>query len=112
MSDFTPGQIVYLEHQGDRLYGEIIQVVRQRQMIWLRPLVITIPKDPQSERVDLSDTADLLWPMHRLRAALDVDALPILADLPAKRLSSTAEPGDRRLRTKQLSQFIERAWRG
>lgn len=111
MSDFSPGQIVYLEHQGDRLYGEIIQVVPQRRMIWLRPLFLTTAKGVNANPVPLDGTIDLLWPLDRFRAALDTDTLPLLATLQSKQENTLEDPQAHRQRANQLRQFIERLWR-
>lgn len=110
MSGFSPGQIVYLEHQGDRLYGEIIQVVLQRQMLWLRPLLLVTPAESSSEPISLHGTADLLWPMYGFQAALDADTLPLLAALHAKQYRPELRAFHQE--AAQLRQFIEKAWRG
>lgn len=111
MSSFSAGQIVYLEHQGDRLYGEIIQVVHQRQMLWLRPLLLTLAES-RAEPISLHGTADLLWPMHGFQAALDVETLPLLAALHPKQTQNLQEYRPCHQEAAQLRQFIEKAWRG
>ncbi|PSB11192.1 hypothetical protein C7B62_06475 [Pleurocapsa sp. CCALA 161] len=42
------GQIVCLEHQGSNLYGEVIQLIPDRQLCWFRPLCLVICADVQS----------------------------------------------------------------
>ena len=38
-------QIVCLEHQGNNLYGEVIQLITERQLCWFRPLCLVISAD-------------------------------------------------------------------
>lgn len=38
-------QIVCLEHQGNNLYGEVIQLITERQLCWFRPLCLVISVD-------------------------------------------------------------------
>lgn len=41
-SQFQPRQILCLEHGQSRLYAEVIQVVPDRPVCWLRPLILEI----------------------------------------------------------------------
>ncbi len=36
--NFQAGQIVFLEYGDSRLYAEVIQVVVERNLCWVRPL--------------------------------------------------------------------------
>lgn len=38
-------QIVCLEHKGNNLYGEVIQLIDDRQLCWFRPLCLIISAD-------------------------------------------------------------------
>ena len=82
-----PHQIVYLEHDNCRLYGEAIQVISARQMSWVRPLVLVTVADPGDRSpqidklVDLRFTADLIWPESLFRPALDTEVIGLLMEL-------------------------------
>ncbi|PSB67553.1 hypothetical protein C7B61_05555, partial [filamentous cyanobacterium CCP1] len=45
MADFQPGQILYLEHQRARLYTEVIQVIVERRVCWVRPIALVMIAD-------------------------------------------------------------------
>ena len=52
-SQFQPRQILCLEHGQSRLYAEVIQVVLDRPVCWLRPLILEItPASFTDEGVD------------------------------------------------------------
>ena len=44
-------QIVCLEHQGNNLYGEVIQLITERQLCWFRPLCLVISADSAIDSV-------------------------------------------------------------
>jgi len=101
--NWQPHQIVYLQAERGRLFAEIIQVIPDRQVLWLRPLALEqphpecVPATVETERgvdvqeaahgeahgkiYDLRQGSDLLWPMARVRPALDLDVMPVLAKL-------------------------------
>ena len=39
----TPSQILYLQQDSQRLYVELIQIIRDRKIGWLRPLCLCTP---------------------------------------------------------------------
>lgn len=100
--NWQPHQIVYLQAAQARLFAEIIQVIPDRQMLWLRPLALekalpSLDSPPRAtepfpslhapiqtegaEIYDLRQGSDLLWPMTRVQPALDLDVIPLLARL-------------------------------
>ncbi len=102
MMNWQPHQIVYLQAAQARLFAEIIQVIPDRQMLWLRPLALekslaaldsptraavsfaTLNTPIQAEGAEIYDLrqgSDLLWPMTRVQPALDLDVIPLLARL-------------------------------
>ncbi|NMF84020.1 hypothetical protein [Nodosilinea sp. P-1105] len=100
----VPHQIVFLEWQGTRLYAEVIQVIRDRQVCWVRPLVLAAPQRSPilyaSSWFDASDVSDatrqpvvpdLIWPIHQFRLALDEDVLPFLS-LQGQKFSIPGQP--------------------
>lgn len=114
-----PHQIVFLEWQGTRLYAEVIQVIRDRQVCWVRPLVLAVPEQPPIlyasswfDTSDISDAArqpvipDLIWPIHPFRLALDQDVLPFLS-LQGQKCSISGHPQPADVTPlRQLQQFV------
>ncbi len=133
MTDFRSGQILYLEHQNARLYAEAIQVIEERDMCWVRPIVlVAAPGEPpestpdlpsanseagiqtgQPTLYDLRQGSDLLCPACLFTAALDTDLLPILAALDRLKSSPiddrTASTTGRSLHF-HLQNFIQALW--
>ena len=106
--EFQPNQILYLQHQATRLYAELIQIVPERQLAWVRPLALvelcdrpdwqpadfalqltdlqlnnlqTHELNPRSLLDDLRQGSDLLCPLSLFRMALDVEVVPVLMAL-------------------------------
>lgn len=42
---FKVNQIVYLEHQSKKLYGEVIQLIPNRRLCWFRPKCLVVSAD-------------------------------------------------------------------
>jgi hypothetical protein len=76
--EFQTGQIIYLEHEGDRLYAEAIQVVSPRQLCWARPLAL-VKSDFTLH--DLRQGSDLLLPLSLFFIALDTEVIPVITQL-------------------------------
>jgi hypothetical protein len=86
-ADLAAGQIVRLTHGQTHLYATVIQVLEERSMAWLRPLLLA-----QGETVyplNLADLVgvwapstapipDMVWPIAQLAPALDTEVLPLL----------------------------------
>lgn len=75
---FKPNQIVCLEYYDERLYGEVIQVIEQRQTCWVRPILIV-----QQEFLvrDLRSSSDLILPLGLFRLCFDTEVMPLLTQL-------------------------------
>lgn len=87
-----PAAIVRLSHAQSHLYAEVIQVMAERQMGWLRPLLLAEAEDesgaesPVPVKIhDLRQGADLLWPLDLLEPALDTEVLPLFSQPPPHR---------------------------
>ncbi|MBF2003965.1 hypothetical protein ACF3DV_08775 [Chlorogloeopsis fritschii PCC 9212] len=106
VSDFQPGQIVYLEHGDRRLYAEVIQVVLSRQLCWVRPLLLVACSSEPHITNDLREASDLLWPLNLFHPALDTEVISILSEVLAKE----AKPGIDTIAKQQLNQFIYQVW--
>lgn len=75
--------ILCIEYEDNCLYGELIQVISQRNLYWLRPFVLCSAMWSGSEPTlyDLRQGADLLCPQALCRPAMDIEILPVLIQL-------------------------------
>ena len=115
MASLASGQIAYLEHQTHRLYGEVIQIVSERQLCWMRPLLLADYFDPdQAELVcRFHEVSDLLWPLEQFQPALDVELMPLLAQAGSKQDAPSETSNARSCSSQQhLRGFIDRLWQG
>ena len=107
----SPYQIVYLEHDRCRLYAEEIEVISDRQMSWVRPVVLATILEPgestqKDKLVDLRFTADLIWPESSFQPALDTEVIGLLMQL-----EDLYTPPDNLQNARQeLRCFIDRVW--
>ncbi|MDY7012931.1 MAG: hypothetical protein SVX43_04895 [Cyanobacteriota bacterium] len=108
LPEFKPCQIVCLEYGATCLYAETIQVIPQRQMCWVRPLVLarSLPTTATHEIYDLRHAADLVWPIALFRPALDTEAIPLLEQLNTLGAIGT----DIRAARQQLHAFLQQVW--
>lgn len=119
---FEPTQILCIEHDRTLLYAELIQVIQPRQLCWLRPVLLSeeklegaiavgesdvrIAANEEGELLDLRQSSDLLWPVGLVRAALDVEVIPLLA-----KLGEVSEaPELSRAATLRLQEFVRQVW--
>uniref|UniRef100_B8HWX2 Uncharacterized protein n=1 Tax=Cyanothece sp. (strain PCC 7425 / ATCC 29141) TaxID=395961 RepID=B8HWX2_CYAP4 len=116
-----PAAIVRLSHAQSHLYAEVIQVMAERQMGWLRPLLLAEAEDesgaesPVPVKIhDLRQGADLLWPLDLLEPALDTEVLPLFSQLPPTDLLhlNGGETGGETaaLSRRRLHQFMQQLW--
>lgn len=105
---FQPCQIVCLEDKTARLYAEVIQTIRDRQMCWVRPLLLAdfINSTETDKIYDLREIADLVWPEHLFRPALDTEVIPLVVRLNEPDFAA-ADPAIAR---QQLHAFLHRVW--
>jgi hypothetical protein len=110
IDEFQPSQIVCLEHQNIYLYSEVIQVISDRQLCWVRPLVLAIIRDSlTTEKIlDLRFTSDLLWPINLFRPALDTEVIPLLSELDSPDYRAESIQNARQ----QLNYYIQQFWQG
>lgn len=112
-NNFKSGQIVCLESDRSFLYGEVVQVIVQRQICWVRPLTIAMKTDNDSfnydiadrEIIDLRSASDLLLPLTLFRASYDTEAISLLAKLAAKEQSSNFKEV-----SCHLNSFVREVW--
>ena len=129
ITEFKPGQILYIEHQGVRLYAEVIQVVRDRKLCWVRPLALVTPATGSNLRdcsmqsldnytelepvklLDLRQGVDLVCPQSLFQIALDTEVIPVMAELDSlKPRSNTLGLGENSFAHEQLREFIRHIW--
>ena len=117
VSDFKEQQIVCLEHESTYLYGEVIQVIHQRKLCWVRPLILAIAASNTNyssgfsdleEFFDVRDTSDLLWPIDLFRPALDTEIIPFLSNLESAILDNDSD--NHRKNSQKLHWFIKKVW--
>lgn len=83
---FQPTQIVCLASSSHILYGEVIKIIIEKDLCWVRPLILAkIVKEfsdcssslKDNQVVDLRYTSDLFYPINYFRPALDTEVLPL-----------------------------------
>ena len=109
--NFKSGQIVCLESNQGLLYGEVIQNITQRQICWVRPIVINVTSTDSNvieaprEIIDLRSAADLLLPLSLFRASYDTEVMDLLMDLATKKQAEDSQQVSR-----YLNRFIRQVW--
>jgi hypothetical protein len=110
--EFQPGQIVGLDCQNTCLYAEVIQVVTQRQMCWVRPFMLVEKEQSCEERSfspmvsDLRQSSDLILPLSLFRVALDTEVIPLLMQLNINQDKAPIPT----LAHQRLQAFVRRVW--
>ncbi|MEB3290763.1 MAG: hypothetical protein VKI82_12665 [Leptolyngbya sp.] len=114
---FHPHQIVYLPCDDSRLYTEVIDVLTDRRLAWVRPLVLVtleaaIPLAAsgilglgEGQIGRIPTVPDLLWPLDQFLPALDTDFLALMAILP-NQTDAAADLDCNAI----VSQFTRRLW--
>ncbi len=82
--NFQAGQIVFLEYGDSRLYAEVIQVVVERNLCWVRPLLLVIQESEARQVSDLRSTSDLLWAINLFQPALDTEVIELYTQILVK----------------------------
>jgi hypothetical protein len=111
-SDLRPAQIVYLATDDRRLYGEVIEVIEARQLVWMRPLLLAQfaePNQPDITRATtvyaLQEDSHLLWPWDWFQLALDTEVLSVLPYL-----TPTVSPRLTPKAAQEFRRFIHQVW--
>ncbi len=99
---FKPNQIVCLEYYDKRLYGEVIQVIEQRQTCWVRPLIMV---QKQVMIADLRSSSDLILPLRLFRLCFDAEIIPFLPQLHQSPDTST-----NKFPSFNLNSFVQQVW--
>lgn len=131
----SANQIACLEYNQERLYGEVIQLIPQRQLCWFRPMYLTVlpaiksnapqvaeivvpshpadcsptgfASDEAKQLIDLRSGSDLLWPAILFRPAFDTEVLDFWTQL----REINAESTDKAANHKYLHAFLRQVWR-
>jgi len=108
------GQIVRLTEETTRLYGEVIDHITSRNMLWVRPLLL-IESWPESDFEvqissqqvqDLREESHLLWPTSLFTVVLDLEILPLLGYLYPEKPKIGQNPET----AVSLRRFIRKVW--
>lgn len=77
---FSAHQVVFIEHNGDCLYSELIQTMEDRHTCWLRPLSLCVeePENKATFIVDLRNGPDIICPTNFIQPVLDTEWLCVL----------------------------------
>jgi hypothetical protein len=130
-SKFQLLQVVCLENQASCLYAEVIQIVEERQLCWVRPLALNTvlvnsvegglvlqnvaQESAELALYDLRQGADLLCPLALFRAALDTELVPILMALDSLKSKETDDQAISLERSQvarvQLQTFVHDLWK-
>ena len=107
---FQNNQIVCLEHQQNCLYGEVIQIINERQLCWFRPMCIVNSEDRDrfqetTKLIDLQLGSDLLWPIALFRPALDTEVISLLS-----KLGDTNDLSSQTSNRQHLNSFVKSVW--
>ena len=112
-------EMVCLEHQGWCLYAEVIQAVTTRRRCWVRPLLlsqmaVSADADLTSPIVyDLRDSPDLVWPSTFFRTVMDMEVMPLLAQLQPDKPATAADPSrseQEQMAQQRLRQLMRSIW--
>lgn len=117
---FHPHQILCLEHGDICLYAEVIQIIPERKLCWVRPLALVqtdsspLAMHQPNSFHDLRQGADLLCPQSLFRVALDTEVIPILTELNAikpQAEDSSASLEENYSARRLLQEFIHQVWK-
>lgn len=105
-ANFQAGQIVFLEYSNSRLYTKVIQIVVERGLCWVRPLLLVNQEEESQQITDLRSTSDLLWSTNLFQPALDTQVIELYSQIlvkePQPELFQTAK--------QKLHEFIQLLW--
>lgn len=102
--NFQLGQILFLENGDTRLYGELIQIIPDRGLYWVRPLFLV---DSETEIVsNLHNVSDLLWRSDLFEAALDTEVIQFFTQGSTNQSKLELDTTKR----KSFEQFIQSFW--
>ncbi len=115
MATLVAGQIVFLECRQTRLYAEVIQVLDDRPMGWVRPLALVREEIIQllgmGAIADPATAPDMVWPIRDLIPALDTDVIPLMAQIWSKAARPTQlEFQDGTTAGSAVSEFLRVLW--
>ncbi len=103
---FEAGQIVFLEYGDRKLYAEVIQVVVERDLCWVRPLFLVTTECESPQVTDLRSTNDLLWSINVFQLAMDTEVIALYSQILVKESS----PELSQEVNLQLYQFMQQLW--
>lgn len=105
-ANFQTGQIVFLKYKDIKLYAEVIQVVVERDLCWVRPLLLVNQEYESPEVTDLRSTSDLLWSINLFQPALDTEVVDLYANFLIKEPKTEFS----HIAKQKLHHFIQKLW--
>jgi hypothetical protein len=106
---FSPNQVVCLEQEGLRLFGEVVQMVPLRSRCWVRPLAMAQVLEESLELrllYDLRESSHLVLPAQLFREALDTELIPLMSVLFHPDKESLEESSDSESARQAIHQLI------
>lgn len=76
-------QVIFIQCENDRLYGELVQRVPERRICWVRPLSLCLSADSQTKArlLDVRNGPDIICADHLIQPALDTEWIAVLNQL-------------------------------
>lgn len=99
--------VVLVHNSGACLCSELIQTVEDRNICWVRPLVLILDETHEAGclPIDVRNGPDVICPAPLVEPALDIEWVSILQNL-----DKTAIPCDFAQANRNLRVFLENLW--
>lgn len=88
MNKFSTNEIVCLKYEQKSLYCEVIDTIKDRDLLWVRPIMLVdIPDDDYinideiNNIYDLRHSSDLLWHINAFSPVFDTEYITFLSKL-------------------------------
>ena len=108
-NNFKSGQIVCLESDSSYLYGEVIQVIVQRQICWVRPITIAILTDDYDVSYNIAYREIIDLPIYELFIREQKQAFLALEEMQTK-LAEKEQSSDLEKVSFHLNSFVKEVW--
>ncbi|MEO1094131.1 MAG: hypothetical protein AAFX01_04450 [Cyanobacteria bacterium J06638_28] len=99
--------VVLIRNGGACLCSELIQTVEDRNICWVRPLVLILDETHTTKRspIDVRNGPDVICPAPLVEPALDIEWVSVLQNL-----DKTAMPCDFSQANQNLRVFLKDLW--
>lgn len=105
---FSAYQVVYIEQDNTRLYGELVQEMAVRKTCWLRPVSLWLEADATGEMslLDVRNGPDIICSNDLIQPVLDTDWVQLIEEMAKTQLACSYSEANQYLR-----QFLERLFK-